>query len=141
MMGLFVRWGGGGLGVSSCYRGQPKTTLWLPQHKIPMHCVGATRHRLTLLPPAVALLACVSRAHLAQVELQFGSVYEKYRYGCYFWECLILLEAFTLTLLLVMLATQNNAALQVLVAMAVIFVEAVLHVSGWLGGGEMDADT
>jgi hypothetical protein len=56
-------------------------------------------------------------------------VYEKYRYGCYFWECLILLEAFTLTLLLVMLASQNNAALQVLVAMAVIFVEAVLHVS------------
>ncbi len=64
-----------------------------------------------------------------QVELQFGSVYEKYRYSCYYWECLILLEAFTLTLLLVMLMTQNNPALQVLVAMAVIFVEAVLHVS------------
>lgn len=116
-----------------------KTTLCLPQHKIPMHCVGATCHRLTLLPPAVALLACVP-PHLTQVELQFGSVYEKYRYGCYFWECLILLEAFTLTLLLVMLATQNNAALQVLVAMAVIFVEAVLHVSGglagWVAGGD-----
>jgi hypothetical protein len=56
-------------------------------------------------------------------------VYEKYRYSCYYWECVILLEAFTLTLLLVLLMTQNNAALQVLVAMAVIFVEAVLHVS------------
>jgi hypothetical protein len=68
-------------------------------------------------------------------------VYEKYRYSCYYWECLILLEAFTLTLLLVLLMTQNNAALQVLVAMAVIFVEAVLHVShtrvslGLAGGG------
>lgn len=56
-------------------------------------------------------------------------MYEKYRYSCYYWECVILLEAFTLTLLLVLLMTQNNAALQVLVAMAVIFVEAVLHVS------------
>jgi hypothetical protein len=70
---------------------------------------------------------------LLQVELQFGSVYEKYRYRCYYWECLILLEAFTLTLLLVMLQSQNNAALQVLVAMAVIFLEAVLHVSGCEG--------
>lgn len=68
-----------------------------------------------------------------QVELQFGAVYEKYRYSCYYWECIILLEAFTLTLLLVLLTTQNNASLQVLVAMAVIFIEAVLHVSHpWL---------
>jgi hypothetical protein len=65
----------------------------------------------------------------SQVELQFGAVYEKYRYSCYYWECIILLEAFTLTLLLVLLTTQNNAPLQVLVAMAVIFIEAVLHVS------------
>lgn len=56
-------------------------------------------------------------------------MYEKYRYSCYYWECVILLEAFLLTLLLVLLQTQNNAALQVLVAMAVIFLEAVLHVS------------
>ena len=66
---------------------------------------------------------------LLQVELQFGPVYDKYRYSCYYWECVVLLEAFLLTLMLVMLQTQNNAALQVLVAMAIIFVEAVLHVS------------
>jgi hypothetical protein len=64
-----------------------------------------------------------------QIELQYGSVYEKYRYRCYYWGSVILLEAFLLTLLLVMLQAQNNAGLQVLVAMAVIFLEAVLHVS------------
>lgn len=68
---------------------------------------------------------------LTQVELQFGPVYDKYRYSCYYWECIILLEAFLLTLMLVMLQTQNNAALQVLVAMAIIFLEAVLHVSAF----------
>jgi hypothetical protein len=63
-----------------------------------------------------------------QIELQFGSVYEKYRCSCYYWECMLMLEAFLMALLLVMLQTQNNAALQVLVAMALIFIEAVLQV-------------
>jgi len=71
-----------------------------------------------------------------QVELQFGAVYDKYRYSCYYWECIVLLEAFLLTLMLVMLQTQNNAALQVLVAMAIMFLEAVLHVSS--GGDGKD---
>jgi hypothetical protein len=41
---------------------------------------------------------------------------------------MLMLEAFLMALLLVMLQTQNNAALQVLVAMALIFIEAVLQV-------------
>lgn len=56
-------------------------------------------------------------------------MYLKYRYAYYFWECIILLEAFVATVLLVMLQTQNNPALQVLMAMVVIFLETTLHVS------------
>jgi hypothetical protein len=62
------------------------------------------------------------------VELQFGLVYDKYRLRCYYYECAVLLEKCLLTMLLVLLQSQP-AALQVLVAMAVIFIETVVHVS------------
>jgi hypothetical protein len=69
-----------------------------------------------------------------QVELQYGLMYDKYRYRCYYWECVVLLENCALTLLLVMLQSQPPE-LQVLVAMVVIFIDAVLHVSEPAGGG------
>jgi hypothetical protein len=55
-------------------------------------------------------------------------MYDKYRYSCYYWETILLIENCSLTLLLVMLQGEPPA-LQVLCAMAVIFIEAVLHVS------------
>ncbi|WIA16706.1 hypothetical protein OEZ85_013362 [Tetradesmus obliquus] len=63
-----------------------------------------------------------------QVELQFGLVYDQYRLRCYYYECVVLLENCLLTMLLVLLQSQP-AALQVLVAMAVIFLETVVHVT------------
>jgi hypothetical protein len=63
-----------------------------------------------------------------QIELQYGLMYDKYRYSCYYWETILLIENCLLTLLLVLLQGQPPA-LQVLCAMAVIFIEAVLHVS------------
>ena len=77
-----------------------------------------------------AMCAALCWCFNLQIELQFGPVYDKYRYSCYYWECVVLMEAFLLALMLVMLQTLNSPALQVLVAMAIIFVEAVLHVSG-----------
>jgi hypothetical protein len=55
-------------------------------------------------------------------------MYDKYRYSCYYWETILLIENCSLTLLLVLLQGEPPA-LQVLCAMAVIFIEAVLHVS------------
>lgn len=78
------------------------------------------------LPPVAAYHSCFCVP--AQIELQYGSVYEKYRCSCYFWQCMLMLEAFLMALLLVMLQTQHNPALQVLVAMAIMFAEAVLQV-------------
>lgn len=72
---------------------------------------------------------CLPPSFPPQFELAFGHLYDKYRPSCYYWECILLLENFLLTLLLVMLGPVNSAALQVLVAMAVIFIEVALHVS------------
>jgi hypothetical protein len=74
------------------------------------------------------LLLLLPRCCSWQVELQFGLVYDKYRLRCYYYECVVLLEKCLLTMLLVLLQSQP-AALQVLVAMAVIFIETVVHVS------------
>eukprot|EP00879_Flechtneria_rotunda_P023201 GHRR01024532.1.p1 GENE.GHRR01024532.1~~GHRR01024532.1.p1 ORF type:complete len:224 (+),score=51.34 GHRR01024532.1:283-954(+) len=74
---------------------------------------------------AMSPWACV---RLLQVELKYGLMYDKYRYKRYYWECVILLENGALTMLLVLLQSQP-ATLQVLVAMAVIFIGAVLHFS------------
>ncbi|KAF6254191.1 hypothetical protein COO60DRAFT_1542740 [Scenedesmus sp. NREL 46B-D3] len=63
-----------------------------------------------------------------RIELQYGLMYDKYRYSCYYWETILLIENCLLTLLLVLLQGQPPA-LQVLCAMAVIFIEAVLHVT------------
>jgi hypothetical protein len=63
-----------------------------------------------------------------QIELQYGLMYDKYRYSCYYWETILLIENCSLTLLLVLLQGEPPA-LQVMCAMAVIFIEAVLHVS------------
>jgi hypothetical protein len=70
-------------------------------------------------------------------------MYDKYRYSCYYWETILLIENCLLTLLLVLLQGQPPA-LQVLCAMAVIFIEAVLHVSlatEWTGGWHMNQQT
>lgn len=63
-----------------------------------------------------------------QVELMFGLMYDKYRRKRYYWECVVLLENCALTMLLVLLQPQS-APLQIMVAMAVIFIGVVLHVS------------
>lgn len=68
-----------------------------------------------------------------QVELQFGLVYDQYWLRCYYYKCVVLLDNCLLTMLLVLLQSQP-AALQVLVAMAVIFLETVVHVSGPTSG-------
>eukprot|EP00775_Hariotina_reticulata_P009586 gene9586-9749_t len=62
---------------------------------------------------------------LPQLELQYGLMYDKYRYSCYFWECLVLLENCALTTLLVLLQPQAPE-LQVLMYMVIIFIEALL---------------
>lgn len=69
-----------------------------------------------------------SKLEEPEVELKYGLMYDKYRKRAYFWESVVLLENCALTLLLVLLQSQP-ATLQVLVAMAVIFIEAVLHIT------------
>jgi hypothetical protein len=81
--------------------------------------------------PHHVLIAFYDPVAMLQVELQFGLMYDTYRLRCYYYECVVLLEKCLLTMLLVLLQSQP-AALQVLVAMAVIFIETVVHVSGTL---------
>ena len=88
-------------------------------------CANSCLCKTDIQVMCAALCCCFN----LQIELQFGPVYDKYRYSCYYWECVVLIEAFLLALMLVMLQTLNSPALQVLVAMAIIFIEAVLHVS------------
>eukprot|EP00878_Enallax_costatus_P001244 GHUV01001388.1.p1 GENE.GHUV01001388.1~~GHUV01001388.1.p1 ORF type:complete len:468 (+),score=94.47 GHUV01001388.1:70-1404(+) len=70
----------------------------------------------------------VSKLEDPLVELKYGLMYDKYRYKRHYWECVVLLENCALTMLLVLLQAQP-APLQILVAMAVIFIGVILHIT------------
>ena len=89
--------------------------------------VLALQSKVMTLHNTTPKLLC-SSACLLQIELQYGFLYDSYHIKFYYWESVFLLEKFALVVCVSMLATFSQP-LQVLVAMAVITLAAVLQVS------------
>lgn len=70
---------------------------------------------------------CVYCPELSQVDLKYGFLYDSYRAKFYFWESVILLEKLALVMSVTLLQ-RYSAPLQILVAMAVIFVATAMQV-------------
>jgi len=82
-------------------------------------------------PVFMALVLRMNRNNLwvdHKIELQYGFLYDSYHIKFYYWESVFLLEKFALVVCVSMLATFSQP-LQVLVAMAVITLAAVLQIT------------
>lgn len=119
---------------------QQSNHLVVPAVYLTLSAIVATTTHVTQASACLSLHVHPSKGHLGsshstkrcvlQVDLMYGFLYESYRPKYYFWEAIILLEKLCLAICVTLLQ-QHTAAVQVLLAMAVIFVASVAQVGGF----------
>lgn len=113
-------WGGDTL--VTCWHGQHTWMVILGTLGLAFFAIG--------LPVSIYVLLKRAKKQLQQkqVELQLGFLYASYRMPCYPWESVVLLQKLAMVLSVTLLQGVS-VGLQVLMAIAVVFVSALLQVS------------
>jgi hypothetical protein len=106
-----------------CFRGQHLVVVVLGVLGLAFFALGLPISLFVVLTKARS----ANRLEVKEVELQLGFLYASYRRRYYFWEGVVLLEKLAMVLSITLLQGVS-VGLQVLMAIAVIFISASLQV-------------